>query len=52
VIALTADAMTGETQKLLALGFDDVQPKPIQPLALAEAIMRAYAAAEARRAAA
>ncbi|MFD1191971.1 ATP-binding protein [Phenylobacterium conjunctum] len=52
VIALTADAMAGETQKLLALGFDDVQPKPIQPLALAEAIMRAYAAAEARRAAA
>ena len=52
VIALTADAMTGETQKLLALGFDDVQPKPIQPVALAEAIYRAYAAAEARRAAA
>lgn len=52
VIALTADAMAGETQKLLALGFDDVQPKPIQPMALAEAIVRAYLAAEARRAAA
>jgi signal transduction histidine kinase/CheY-like chemotaxis protein len=52
VIALTADAMAGETQKLLALGFDDVQPKPIQPLALAEAIVRAYAAAEGRRSAA
>lgn len=52
VIALTADAMAGETQKLMALGFDDVQPKPIQPLALAEAIMRALTAAAARRAAA
>jgi CheY-like chemotaxis protein len=38
VIALTADAMPGEDDKLLALGFDDVQGKPIQPMALITAI--------------
>jgi signal transduction histidine kinase/ActR/RegA family two-component response regulator len=52
VIALTADAMSGETQRLLAQGFDDVQPKPIQPMALVGAILEACARAEARRAAA
>ena len=41
VIALTADAMPGEDQKLLAHGFDDVQGKPIQPLALIAAILDA-----------
>ncbi|MDO8799210.1 ATP-binding protein [Phenylobacterium sp.] len=41
VIALTADAMPGEDQKLLAHGFDDVQPKPIQPMALIAAILDA-----------
>ena len=41
VIALTADAMPGEDQKLLAHGFDDVQPKPIQPMALITAILQA-----------
>ncbi len=38
VIALTADAMPGEDEKLLALGFDDVQGKPIQPMALITSI--------------
>nr|WP_272887037.1 ATP-binding protein [Phenylobacterium aquaticum] len=52
VIALTADAMSGETQRLMAQGFDDVQPKPIQPMALVGAILEACARAEARRAAA
>jgi len=52
VIALTADAMSGETQRLRAHGFDDVQPKPIQPMALIGAILEACARAEARRAAA
>jgi signal transduction histidine kinase len=50
VIALTADAMAGEDQRLLALGFDGVQPKPIRPAALVEAI--AQAGAERRWAAA
>jgi signal transduction histidine kinase/ActR/RegA family two-component response regulator len=45
VIALTADAMPGEDDKLLALGFDDVQPKPIQPMALITAISQACAQA-------
>lgn len=44
VIALTADAMTGEDERLMALGFDDVQPKPIQPMALISAIADACAA--------
>jgi CheY-like chemotaxis protein/nitrogen-specific signal transduction histidine kinase len=34
VIALSADAMDGVEGELLALGFDDVQTKPIQPAAL------------------
>jgi two-component system, sensor histidine kinase len=38
VIALTADAMSGEEQRLAALGFDAVQPKPIQPAELIAAI--------------
>ena len=41
VIALTADAMPGEDDKLLALGFDDVQGKPIQPMALITSIATA-----------
>ena len=44
VIALTADAMPGEDEKLLAHGFDDVQGKPIQPIALITAILDACAA--------
>jgi signal transduction histidine kinase/ActR/RegA family two-component response regulator len=40
VIALTADAMEGEAQRLIGLGFDAVQAKPIQPGALISAIAR------------
>ena len=40
VIALTADAMQEEIQRLSGLGFDAVQPKPIQPAALIAAIAR------------
>jgi signal transduction histidine kinase/ActR/RegA family two-component response regulator len=43
VIALTADAMSGDAQRLLALGFDAVQPKPIQPVELIAAIAEANA---------
>jgi len=38
VIALTAGVMAGETARLLDLGFDDVQPKPINPRELAISI--------------
>jgi signal transduction histidine kinase len=34
VIALTADAMSGEGERLTSLGFDDAHPKPIQPAEL------------------
>ncbi|MES2343900.1 MAG: ATP-binding protein [Pseudomonadota bacterium] len=43
VIALTADAMPGEDAKLWGHGFDGVQPKPIQPMALIAAILEACA---------
>jgi CheY-like chemotaxis protein len=39
VIALTADAMAGEAARLKRLGFDALQPKPIQPAALLAAIV-------------
>jgi CheY-like chemotaxis protein len=38
VVALTADAMSGEVERLISLGFDDAQPKPIQPAGLIQAI--------------
>jgi signal transduction histidine kinase/ActR/RegA family two-component response regulator len=38
VLALTADAMSGEAERLVGLGFDDVHPKPIQPAGLLRAI--------------
>jgi signal transduction histidine kinase/AmiR/NasT family two-component response regulator len=38
VVALTADAMSGEAERLVGLGFDAVQPKPIQPAGLLRAI--------------
>lgn len=38
VIALTGDAMPGQDERLLALGFDAIQPKPVQPMALIGAI--------------
>ena len=40
VLALTADAMSGEAERLVGLGFDDAQPKPIQPAGLLRAIAR------------
>lgn len=41
VIALTADAMSGTDQRLMRLGFDAVQPKPIQPAQLITVIAAA-----------
>lgn len=38
VIALTADAMSGEGERLIRLGFDEAQPKPIQPAELLYAV--------------
>jgi PAS domain S-box-containing protein len=52
IVALTADAMTGDRTRLLAAGFDHHVPKPIQPQALFTAIaeaVRAVPAAEAER---
>ena len=40
ILALTADAMSGEAERLIGLGFDDAQPKPIQPAGLLRAIAR------------
>ena len=34
VVALTADAMVGDAERLLSQGFDDAHPKPIQPAGL------------------
>lgn len=33
-MALTADAMAGDAERLMAQGFDDAHPKPIQPAGL------------------
>lgn len=38
VIALTADAMSGEGERLVGLGFDEAHPKPIQPAELLYAV--------------
>jgi CheY-like chemotaxis protein/nitrogen-specific signal transduction histidine kinase len=38
VIALTADAMAGDAERFIALGFDAVESKPIQPARLIAAI--------------
>ncbi len=51
VVALTADAMVGDAERLLAQGFDDAHPKPIQPaglLATVASLRRAPTPAEAR----
>ena len=47
VIALTADAMTGEAERLQGLGFNALQAKPVQPAALISAIADALNAAPA-----
>jgi len=44
VVALTADAMPGEEDRLKALGFDALQHKPVQPAALIAAIAEVVAA--------
>jgi two-component system, sensor histidine kinase len=41
VIAFTADAMSGEDARLIDLGFDAVQTKPIQPASLLAALAAA-----------
>jgi signal transduction histidine kinase/ActR/RegA family two-component response regulator len=43
VIALTADAMSGVDTELLSLGFDAVEPKPINPTELVRSILRVTA---------
>jgi two-component system, sensor histidine kinase len=47
VIALTADAMAGERERLLNLGFDDYLSKPINPTELIAALARLETADEA-----
>jgi signal transduction histidine kinase/ActR/RegA family two-component response regulator len=54
VVALTADAMVGDAERLLAQGFDDAHPKPIQPaglLATVAALSRPAAMTQALKAA-
>jgi two-component system, sensor histidine kinase len=52
VIALTADAMSGHETRLLAQGFDAVQPKPIVPGELIATIARLCERADERDSAA
>ena len=40
ILALTADAMAGDAERLLQQGFDDAHPKPIQPAGLLAAVAR------------
>ncbi len=40
ILALTADAMSGEAERLLEKGFDDAHPKPVQPAGLLAAVAR------------
>jgi CheY-like chemotaxis protein len=40
IIALTADAMVGDAERLMAQGFDDAHPKPIRPAELLMAVAR------------
>jgi len=47
VIALTADALSGADEALLAQGFDAVEPKPVNPGRLLLSIMRVCSAASA-----
>ena len=45
ILALTADAMDGEAERLLAQGFDDAHPKPVQPGRLLQSVVRLRAGA-------
>jgi len=47
VVALTADAMVGDAERLLAQGFDDAHPKPIQPAGLLATVARLRGAVSA-----
>ena len=38
IVALTADAMVGDAERLLTQGFDDAHPKPIRPAELLMAV--------------
>jgi CheY-like chemotaxis protein/anti-sigma regulatory factor (Ser/Thr protein kinase) len=40
IVALTADAMVGDAERLMAQGFDDAHPKPIRPGELLMAVAR------------
>jgi len=51
VIALTADAMAGEDDRLTSLGFDALQAKPVQPTELFAAITRVMAERQGSQAA-
>ena len=50
VVALTADAMIGDAERLLSQGFDDAHPKPIQPAGLLATVaaLRGSASATSR----
>ncbi len=44
IVALTADAMVGDAERLMAQGFDDAHPKPIAPAGLLATVARLSAA--------
>lgn len=48
IVALTADAMVGDAERLVAQGFDDAHPKPIAPAGLLATVARLSADSERR----